>query len=181
MKISLSKRQRAVLEVMSKPKIPAEIRDQIGLQKGNNLSSTIKELVGMDLLYCLTPKARLGKLYGLTKNGINLRKKLGFGDYHEPKGIDWKLYGWVVCGKQRKAILRAMIPDVPMSLRTIRERALQYNPRLSRTNTNDVLQLLRKKRITKQTIKDNNIFHKITKIGQEIEAIHVILRAPVEI
>jgi hypothetical protein len=46
---------------------------------------------------------------------------------------------WVVCGKQRKAILKAMIPDVPMALRAIWERALQYNSRLSRTNTNDVI------------------------------------------
>ena len=162
MKISLSKRQRAVLEVMSKPKIPAEIRDQMGLQK-SNISSTIKELVGMNLIYCLTPKARLGKLYGLTKKGIRLRKKLGFGDYYQPQNIDWYLYGWVVCGKQRKAILKAMVPGVPMSLRQIRERALEYNPRLSRTNTNDVLQKLTKAKILeKDRLKKGIAFHLIT-------------------
>jgi hypothetical protein len=170
MKISLSKRQRAVLEVMSKPKIPAEIRDQIGLNKGNNLSSTIKELVRKNVLYCLRPKARLGKLYGLTKKGISLRKKVGFGDYHESRGIDWYLYGWVVCGKQRKAILKAMIPDVQMTLRQIRERAMEYNSRLSRTNTYDVMQLFLKTKNVMISKNNTTLSFGLTKTGRKIRS-----------
>jgi len=166
MKISLSKRQKAVLEVMNKPKIPAEIRNQMGLNKNSNLSSTIKELVEMDLLHCLTPKARLGKLYGLTKKGISLSKKLGFVDYHEPTGIDWKLYGWVVCGKQRKAILKGI--KQPLCLKYIRENAQNYNLSISRTNCHDILQLFAKTGIAKKLKQNNRIIYVITKMGEEL-------------
>jgi hypothetical protein len=169
MKISLSKRQRAVLEVMSKPKIPAEIRNQIGLNKNSNLSSTIKKLVEMDLLKCLTPKARLGKLYGLTKKGIGLRKIHGYAEYSQPKDVNWYLYGWVVCGKQRKAILKAMIPEVPMTLRQIRERALEYNPRLSRTNANDTLRSFVRTKIATRILVNCNVTYYLTYLGEKIK------------
>jgi len=169
MKRALSKRQRAVLEVMNKPKIPAEIREQTGLNKGNNLSSTLKELVHQDLIYCLNKKTRLGKLYGLTKKGARLRKKLGLADYYQPKDINWNLYGWVVCGKQRKAIIRAMVPDVPMSLRTIRERALEHNSRISRTNANDILQCYVRYKLLLKIKIINKVNFKLTRSGNYIK------------
>ena len=168
MKLTLSKRQRAVLEVMDKPKIPVEIRNRIGLKKTNNLSAAVKKLVNTGLICCLNPNASVGRLYGLTKKGVGLRKKLGFRDYCQPKNINWYLYGWVVCGKQRKAILRAMMPDIPMSLRTIRERALEHNPRISRTNANDILQLFIGKGIAMKIKQGNGAIFGLTKFGQRI-------------
>lgn len=166
MKQALSKRKRAVLEVMSKPKTPAEIRKQIGLKRGNNLSLTIKELVSLRLIYCLNPNAIVGKLYGLTTKGQRFRNKDGIHNYSQPSNIHWNLYGWVVCGKQKKAVLRAMIRLMP--LKYIREEAKEYNPKISRTNANDILQLFVGKRIAMKMRQGCRVLFKLTKTGQRI-------------
>ncbi len=166
MKQALSKRKRAVLEVMSKPKAPSEIRKQIGLRRGNNISSTIKELLSLNLIYCLNPKARTGKLYGLTIKGRSFRNKAGIYNYSQPNNINWNLYGWIVCGKQKKAILRAMIRLMP--LKYIRERAKEYSPKVSRTNANDILQLFVGKRIAMKMRQGCRVLFKLTKTGQRI-------------
>jgi DNA-binding MarR family transcriptional regulator len=173
MKRTLSKRKRAALEVMSKPKTPAEIRDQIGLKRNSNLSSTIRELIRLNLICCLNPNAKVGKLYGLTSKGQKLKKKLltekGMPySYSEPSQINWRLYGWVVCGRQKNAILKAM--KMPMPLKYIKEMAQEYNPRISRTNANDILQLFVKKGLAEKTRQYNRIIFALTKHGQTIRA-----------
>jgi DNA-binding MarR family transcriptional regulator len=171
MKRALSKRKSAVLEVLSKPKIPSEIREQMGLKRSNNISSTIKQLVGLKLIYCLTPKAKVGKLYGLINKGKKLRKKillekgLPF-SYVQPPDVNWQSYGWIVCGKQRKAILKAM--KMPLPLKYIKERAQAYNRLISRMNTNDILQLFVKKRIAVKIWRGNRVIFRLTKIGEKI-------------
>lgn len=168
MKPALSKRQSAVLEVMSKPKTPAEIRVQIGLKKTCNLTSAIKALGALDLIYCLNQKARMGKLYGVTNKGRIVRKKLGFTEYHQLDGIDWDLYGWLVSGKQRRAILKAIYGDDPTFARLIRERAQEHNRHISRINTYDVLKKFTKKKIVTRFIKKDKVYFSLTTAGKKI-------------
>lgn len=172
MKRTLSKRKKVVLEVMSKPKIPAEIREQTGLKRNNNISSTLKELLDLGLIYCLNPRTRVGKLYGLTIRGKRQRKKLlnekgTTYSYIQPSDMNWDLYGWIACGKQRKAILKAM--KMAMSLKYIRERAQEYNPRISRMNANDILQLFIRKQIAVKIRKGNRVIFSLTKTGEAIK------------
>ena len=169
MKRTLNTKEKAVLEVMSKPKIPSEIREQSGLHSKSSISPVIKRLVASNLIYCLMPKARVGKLYGLTKKGIILRRRLGFTDYCQPTDINWNLYGWVVCGKQRKAILKSMTPAIPMTPRTIRENALSYNTKISRTNCYDVLKTLGRIKLTTMVRKNHWVFHLLRRKGHRIK------------
>ena len=169
--LSLSKRKKGVLEIQSKPKIPAEIRDQMGLKKNNNIVSTLKKLFKLHLIRCLNPDSRIGKLYGLTKRGQQLRCQLLTARnipyyYTEPADIDWKLYGWVCCGRQRKAILKAM--NYPMPLKYIREQAKNHNTLISRTNANDVLQLFVAKNIAAKTKNGNRSIFRLTQPGVKI-------------
>lgn len=171
MKRTLSKRKKAVLEVMSKPKIPAEIREQTGLKRNNNISSTLKELLDLGLICCLNPRIKVGKMYGLTVRGKRQRKKLlnekgTTYSYIQPSDMNWDLYGWVICGKQRKAILKGLSTTMP--LKYIKERAQEYNPRISRMNCNDILQLFVKKRIATKIIKGNRVTFALTKTGKTI-------------
>lgn len=171
MKRTLSKRKKDVLEVMSKPKIPAEIREQTGLKRNNNISSTLKELTDLGLIYCLNPRIRVGKLYGLTIKGKRQRKKLlnekdTTYSYVQPSDINWDLYGWIACGKQRKAILKAM--KMPMPLRYIRELAQEHNQRISRMNANDVLQSFVRKRIAVKNRKGNRVVFTLNTTGKAI-------------
>lgn len=171
MKHALSKRKRAVLEVMNKPKTPAEIREQIGLKRGNNISTTLKQLHDLNLIYCLNVETEVGRLYGLTNKGKTQRKRLlnekGMPYFYiQPSEINWNLYGKIVIGKQRRAILKAM--KISMPLKYIRERAQECNPRISRTNANDILQFFVRKQIARK-IKDNNrIIFSLTRTGETI-------------
>lgn len=169
MKKALSKRQSAVIKNISKPKTPAELREQIGLERTNNISATIKELVDRGLIHCLNRKARVGRVYGLTKKGIRTRKKLGFKEYCHPQDIDWDLYGYVVSGKQRRTILKAMSENIPMTSRLIRERANEYNPRISRTNANDILQQFVRKKLTQKRKKGNSVHFILMNNGHRIK------------
>lgn len=171
MKRTLNKRKKAVLEVMSKPKIPAEIREQTGLKRNNNISSTLKKLIDLSLICCLNPRTRVGKLYGLTIRGKRQRRKLlnekgTTYSYIQHSDMNWNLYGWVICGKQKKAILKAM--KMAMSLKYIRERAQEYNPRISRMNCNDILQLFVRKSIVRKIQHGNRVNFVLTKTGEKI-------------
>jgi len=168
MKQALS-RKKAVLEVMSKPKIPSEIREQIGLKRSNNINSSLKELIAAKFLYKLN-SANAGQLYGLTNKGKRLRKELLIEKgipftYVEPR-LNWNLYGWIVCGRQKRAILKAI--KIPMPLKYIKERAQEHNPRISRMNCNDILQLFVKKGIAKKIIEGNRVVFNLTKTGERI-------------
>jgi predicted transcriptional regulator len=167
MRPTLSKRQSAVLEVMSKPKTPAEIRVQIGLMKTCNLTSAIKALGALDLIYCLNQKAKMGKLYGVTNKGKRVRKKLNFKEYHQPDDIDWDLYGWLVSGKQRRAILKAICDDCQISARLIRERAQEHNGHISRINTYDVLKEFSKAKLVQKKQVNHSVFFKLTPSGRK--------------
>jgi len=168
MKRTLSNRQKAVLEVMSKPKIPSELREQMSLKSNYNIRSTIAQLIRLNLVYCLNQKARTGKLYGLTNNGIRLRNKLSnkaVVKYKEPN-INWALYGWIVAGKQKRAILKGI--KQPFPLKYVKENAQFSNPRISRMNCHDILQLFVKKGIAKRAKENGRIIYSPTNMGERI-------------
>ncbi|MGB3479901.1 MAG: hypothetical protein WBB67_12165 [bacterium] len=171
MKRTLSKRQSAALEVMSKPKTFTELREQIGLKTTSNISSTLNELINLNLIYCITPRVKVGKLYGLTNKGIRYRKtilgKKGLiYQYTHPSDVNWKLYSWVICGRQRKAILKGLSTAMP--LKYIKERAQQYNPKISRMNCHDILELFVKKGIARKIQYKNRVNFVLTKKGKKI-------------
>ena len=169
MKKALKTQEKALLEVMHKPLTQSEIKILLELPKATNMSSRMKRLANLGLVCCLKPKKRLGQLFGLTKKGITTRRKLGFKDYYQPHDIDWNLYGWVVSGSQRRAMLKAMSENMPMSSRLIRERANEYNSRISRTNANDILHGFVKQRLSYKAKQDNKVYFRLTKVGQKIK------------
>ena len=169
MKFALSRRKRIVLEVMSKPSIPTEIRRKMNLNRNNNLSTTLKQLCKLKLMRCINPRSRTGRIYRLTHKGLKIRKQLfvnaKFTPYVEPK-LNWSIYGWIVSGRQKKAILKGMKQHLP--LRYIRENAQNFNPKISRMNANDVLRLFVNKGIANKVKQNNRIFYSLTKIGEAL-------------
>jgi hypothetical protein len=55
-----------------------------------------------------------------------------------------------------------------MPLKYIKERAQEYNPRISRMNANDILQLFVKKGVAVKSKKDNRVIFALTKTGEII-------------
>jgi len=171
MKKALSERQSAVLEVMSKPKTPAEIRHQIGLSRSHSINSVLKELRELGFVCPFNRmRVKVGRLYGLTPKGTIVRESMLTGkttahSYLRSR-LNWSLYGWVVSGKQRKAILKAL--NRPMPLKYIKERAQEFNPRISRTNTNDILQLFVQNGTASKIRQSNRVIFALTKKGEAI-------------
>jgi predicted transcriptional regulator len=169
MSFVLSKRKKAILEVMSKPGTPTEIMEKINLSRNNSLTPTLKQLCILKIMRCINPSSRTGRIYGLTYKGLKMRRQLfanaKFTPYIEPK-LNWSLYSWIVSGKQKKAILKGM--KQPLPLKYIRENAQNYDPRISRMNAHDIIQLFVKKGIVRKLKQHERIFYSLTKTGEAL-------------
>ena len=176
MKDRINKRKKELIEILNKPKTPSEIKYQLRLDKNTNVSLMLEELADMNLTKCLNSKVKIGKLYGLTSEGERQRKKLlcceqKYQDinnaYSEPSGIDWDLYSYIICGKQRRAILRAL-SHYPFPLKHIKKRAQTYDSKISRQNASDLLQAFVHKGIAKKIKKNSRVIFTITKTGRKL-------------
>ena len=56
-------------------KIPSEIANDTEIFQ-NHISNTLKQLKEHELIECINPEVRKGKLYRLTENGEKIVKKL---------------------------------------------------------------------------------------------------------
>ena len=95
---------------------PAEMKRATEI-RGNYVNYAFREFIENGVVKCLVSSARTGRIFGLTEKGQRLRKRLinrtklpekvPF-EYREPRGLDWKLYGWVLAGKGKREYLKLM-------------------------------------------------------------------------
>jgi len=69
------KQRRKVIEAMSKPKTPSEIRKDTKLSIAH-VSKVLKLFAKMGIAKCLTPDVRIGKIYALTEKGKRIREEM---------------------------------------------------------------------------------------------------------
>jgi predicted transcriptional regulator len=60
-----------MISLKDNPDTPSGISDKTGIYS-SHVSNTLNELVEKELVVCITPKLRKGRLYELTKTGYNL-------------------------------------------------------------------------------------------------------------
>ena len=65
-------RKKIVLSLEKGNKTPKELRDELGFYI-THISSTLKELIEKNIVVCLTPELRKGRIFALTDEG----KKIG--------------------------------------------------------------------------------------------------------
>lgn len=70
-----SYRKKLLKSLVEYPKTPTQIADEIKIHR-NNISNTLKELKQHDIVECINPEVRKGKLYRLTDKGNELVKNL---------------------------------------------------------------------------------------------------------
>jgi len=68
-------RKKVVLVLKDKPLTPVMIAEKTSLH-ASHISNTLSELTKENIVVCLTPKLRKGRLYDLTKDGRNLLENL---------------------------------------------------------------------------------------------------------
>ena len=74
--IEKSKYRRKVLKTLSNgAKMPSEIAKDTGIVQ-NHISNTLRQLKDHDLVECINPEVRKGRLYRLTKNGEDIVDKI---------------------------------------------------------------------------------------------------------
>jgi predicted transcriptional regulator len=69
------RQRRRVLEALSKPKLPSELKQGAGMSL-TNLSKTLKSLEDKSMVECLTPGNKTGRIYGLTQKGRAIREEM---------------------------------------------------------------------------------------------------------
>ena len=62
------KRRNKVLYSLKSPQMPRDIADKCKLSI-SNVSASLKELLGKDLIKCITPNEKIFKFYQMTKKG----------------------------------------------------------------------------------------------------------------
>jgi len=69
------KQRKKVIRVMSKPKIPTEIKEDSELSL-NNVSDILRDFKEKKIAKCLNPRAKTGRIYELTPKGMRIREML---------------------------------------------------------------------------------------------------------
>ncbi len=69
------KQRKKILKSMNKPKIPTQIKEETKLSL-NNVSDVLREFRKKELVKCLNPKEKTGRLYKLTPKGMRIREML---------------------------------------------------------------------------------------------------------
>ena len=67
--------RRKVVMALDTEKTPKQLVKELGKQDAN-ISRTLRELTNERIIKCLTPHNKRGRIYILTKDGIDIRKKL---------------------------------------------------------------------------------------------------------
>jgi predicted transcriptional regulator len=69
------KQRRKIIKVMSKPKIPTQIKEETRLGL-NNVSDILRAFEKKKIAKCLNPKEKTGRLYQLTSKGMRIKEEL---------------------------------------------------------------------------------------------------------
>lgn len=82
--------------------------------------------------------------------------------------VNLQLYAWVVRGKQRKPIMKAL--NKPMIPTQIRSNSIKYNPKISLNNASDVLRDFKKQGLVVCLNEKDSMgrIYRLTKVGEEI-------------
>lgn len=69
------KQRRAIIQVLSKGKIPTQVKEETRLSL-NNVSDVLRAFEKRKLVRCLNPRAKTGRVYQLTPSGMRVREML---------------------------------------------------------------------------------------------------------
>jgi predicted transcriptional regulator len=69
----------AIVKVLDKLKTPKQLSQETKL-KFSNVSDVLNVMKKKELVICLNPKEKTGRLYQLTKKGLKIQKELGVRD-----------------------------------------------------------------------------------------------------
>ena len=69
------KQRKKIIKVINKAKIPTEIKEETKISL-NNVSDVLREFKKKEIVKCLNPKEKTGRLYKLTPKGMRIREMI---------------------------------------------------------------------------------------------------------
>ena len=69
------RQRRKILKALNKPKLPTELKNEAKMSI-TNVSKVLKSFSARDIVKCLTPENKTGKIYALTVKGEKLREEV---------------------------------------------------------------------------------------------------------
>ena len=162
-----------ILLSFSTIKTPWQIEKELGIKK-----LKVKSFLERNLIFCLNPDAKKGRLYTLTKEARTLLKLT---DYNSASSdVDWDLIGWVLASpRQRLVCIKTISMDsLKRTSEQIRKRASRYNPCFSRISTKEILKELISKDLVKTEIgQDRRRYYWVSEKGSMVVGkLEILLR-----
>ena len=172
--------RKTILQTFNQPLISRQISKRTGIPSCT-CSYVIATFVDKGLLICLNSVARNSRLYWLTGQGRQCRRKLFLENNQicketELPDIDWNLYGWV-CFNHRSAIIKALThPMQPAEIKRL-FRLQGTLIRISANNIRDIIRLFLAKGIVRpvKVRKRAHLLYELTDIGTKLR--HLLIHA----
>ena len=70
-----AKTRKKVVMIMDRIRMPSELKKELKIED-SNIARALRELEKANLIKCLTPKQKMGKLFTLTAEGEKIRKEI---------------------------------------------------------------------------------------------------------
>jgi len=70
-----AKNRKRVISALNEPKLPSQLAEELKMHI-SHVSRTLNELEKAEIAECLTPEEKVGRLYGLTRKGKEIRDRI---------------------------------------------------------------------------------------------------------
>jgi len=151
---------RRVLLAFYSPRTPQMVENITGIKK-----IKIKPFLEKSLLKSLNPKASKGRLYTVTNKS---RRLLKLPTSTIQSNINWAIKGWVIASPRQRAVVLKIIDSAKRTSEEIRQRAIKYNPHLTRISTKSILNELVSKNLVDTELNDRRRYYWINDNGRSI-------------
>ena len=175
--------RKTILKSFNQPLISRQISKKTGIP-ANTCSYVIATFVDKGLLICLNSKSNSSRLFWLTDEGLQLRKKLFQNhnlSYKQPvlSNIDWSLYGWT-CFAHRSSVIKILTyPMQPSEIKRL-FRLQGTHIRISSNNIRDIVKLFLAKGIVRpvKVRKKAHLRYELTDLGIKLRDLLIKANAP---
>ncbi len=140
------------------PTTPRYVEKELGILRLNMWA-----YVNRDLLVCLNPRAKRGRLYTLTEKG---RKFVNLPPNRNNPGTDWYFIGWLVASPRQRTALLSVVDEDERCSEELRIRASKHNQHLTRISTKAILHELANAQLISTRMANYIRYYRITEKGK---------------
>ena len=151
---------KQVLLVFSLPKTPKQAQRELSVRK-----LKLRPFLEKHLLKCLNPEARKGRFYVLSDKARKSLKSTS----SVSSDLNWELIGWIIASPRQRLVVLRSANEQKLTSEEIRARGTQFNAKLTRISTKNILNELIEKHLVNAEILERLKFYWLTSYGIKIK------------